>query len=328
MRRRPQLFDNYGSLTQDRPQRRVNPSMDYAAAKLRPLSPGATQLGLIFLLLLAAAVAWGVTGDRMAGMDAGPGTPLGSLGFYVTVWVVMMAAMMLPSIIPMVLGQARLEARRRERGEPIAGTTAAFVAGYLLTWAAAGLIFYALFELGRSLDIGAFAWDRGGPYLAGGVLFGAAVYQLTPLKDTCLRKCRHPMVFLTQAWRPGRLGALRMGIEHGGWCLGCCWALMAALFALGVMSLGWMAVIAALIAAEKLVPRGAAANRGIALFLVLLGLAIASTPESVPGLTLPDSPKATRAMDAMGMEMEAGPGASGMGHEDSMEGGTAGDPEP
>jgi hypothetical protein len=109
-------------------------------------------------------------------------------------------------------------------------------------------------------------------------------------------------MFLLTAWRPGRTGALRMGIEHGGWCVGCCWMLMAALFALGVMSLGWMAFIAALIAIEKLVPWRVAANRGIAVLLAVLGLGVAFAPESVPGLTLPDSPEAMRAMQSMGMD--------------------------
>src|SRR6266550_7419004 len=98
-------------------------------------------------------------------------------------------------------------------------------------------------------------------------------------------------MFLMQHWRPGRLGAMRMGVIHGGWCVGCCWALMAALFALGVMSLGWMAFIAALIAIEKLLPWRALANRGIAILLLVLGLAVAFTPASVPGLTLPSGGK-------------------------------------
>ena len=144
------------------------------------------------------------------------------------------------------------------------------------------------------------------------MIVGAAVYQLTPLKDVCLRHCRNPFMFIMQHWRPGRLGALRMGVLHGGWCVGCCWMLMAALFALGVMSLGWMAFIAALIAVEKLLPWKALANRGVAVLLLVLGLAVAFTPEDVPGLTLPDSPEARQAMESMGMEGESqGSGADG-----------------
>jgi predicted metal-binding membrane protein len=137
------------------------------------------------------------------------------------------------------------------------------------------------------------------------VLVAAAVYQFTPLKDACLKRCRSPLAFLLTAWRPGRLGAMRMGIEHGAWCVGCCWALMAALFALGVMSLGWMAFVAALIAVEKLLPWRVFANRGVALLLVALGIAVAFAPGRVPGLTLPGSPQAARAMQSMGMHGSA-----------------------
>ena len=121
------------------------------------------------------------------------------------------------------------------------------------------------------------------------MIVAAAVYQLTPLKDVCLRKCRNPMMFLLTRWQPGRSGALRMGMEHGAWCVGCCWALMAALFAVGVMSIGWMVLVAGLIAVEKLLPWRIAANRGIAVLLVVLGLGVAFAPEDVPGLTLPNS---------------------------------------
>src|SRR5207344_547461 len=110
-------------------------------------------------------------------------------------------------------------------------------------------------------------------YLAGGILLTAAVYQLTPLKDVCLRHCRSPLSFLMTYWRPGRLGALRMGVIHGGWCVGCCWALMAALFALGVMSIGWMALIAGLIALEKLLPWKVIPSGATAAVLIVLGVA-------------------------------------------------------
>jgi predicted metal-binding membrane protein len=261
------------------------------------------RLGLLGLLFLLALVAWLAVDERMQGMDAGPGTDLGAFGFYLTTWVVMMSAMMFPSIAPMVLMYARMEAGRRERGRSATfGATAVFVGGYLVAWTVAGLTGYAIFELSRSLSIDAFSWDRGGPYLAGGVLIAAAVYQLTPLKDACLKRCRSPLTFLLTAWRPGRLGAMRMGIEHGGWCVGCCWALMAALFALGVMSIGWMAFIAAVLGVVLVVPWEAYANRGIALLLVVLGIAVAFVPGRVPGLTLPGSPQAAEAMQAMGMD--------------------------
>jgi predicted metal-binding membrane protein len=276
--------------------------MESATLRRVPPLSLAVQLGLIFGLVLLAAVAWAVTGDRMDGMDAGPGTDLGGLGFWVTAWVVMMAAMMFPSIAPMVVMHARIEDGNRDRGRTAeAGTTALFVGGYLLTWAAAGLIGYAIIEGVRALEIGFLAWDSGGPYIAGAVIVAAGIYQLTPLKDVCLRRCRSPMAFLLTAWRPGRIGALQMGVEHGAWCVGCCWGLMAALFALGVMSIGWMVLVAALIAIEKLLPWKAVANRGIALLLIVLGIGVAFFADDVPGLTLPDSPEAQAAMENMGM---------------------------
>src|ERR671925_1475499 len=274
--------------------------MESATIRRAPPLPGLIQLGLIGLLLILAAIAWAVTSDQMSGMDAGPGTDPGTLGFFLGVWVVMMAAMMFPSIAPMVVMHVRIQEGRRQRGQPVAaGATALFVAGYLVTWTAAGLVGYSLFQLGDAVTGDVFAWDNGGPYLAGGIIVAAAIYQLTPLKDVCLRHCRSPFMFLMQHWRPDRLGALRMGLIHGGWCVGCCWMLMAALFAVGVMSVGWMVFIAALIAIEKLLPWKAAANRGIAILLLTLGLGVAFVPERVPGLTLPDSPEAAQAMEAM-----------------------------
>jgi predicted metal-binding membrane protein len=293
--------------------------MESATLRRPPALPEVLRFSLLGLLVLLALVGWAVTDERMHGMDAGPGTDLGALGFFLTTWVVMMSAMMFPSIAPMVLMYARMEAGRREQGKSApAGATAVFVGGYLITWAAAGLAGYAIFNLARSLSIDAFSWDRGGPYLAGGVLIVASAYQLTPLKDACLRKCRNPLMYLLTSWRPGRLGALRMGIEHGAWCVGCCWALMAALFALGVMSIGWMAFIAALIAIEKLLPWRALANRGVALLLVALGIAVAFAPDRVPGLTLPGSPQAARAMQSMGMD--GGAMDDRMGNGDAVQG--------
>ena len=129
-----------------------------------------------------------------------------------------------------------------------------FAASYLLVWGAAGLLAYGLFRLGRSALGADLAWSSAGRWVAGGVLAFAAVYELTPLKNVCLAKCRSPLGFLLGSWRDGNRGAVEMGARHAGWCLGCCWGLMAALFALGVMSVTWMALVAALIALEKTLP--------------------------------------------------------------------------
>jgi predicted metal-binding membrane protein len=248
------------------------------------------QLGLVALLLGLAVVAWLVTDNRMGGMDSTPGMDLGGLGFYVTVWVTMMAAMMFPSVAPTVLMYDRLRAGHRARGKGAApDATALFVAGYLCVWTGAGLTAYGLFELVRALDPAFLAWNEAGRYLTGGVIVAAAAYQLTPLKRACLAKCRSPMMFLAERWRHGRRGGLELGLRHGAWCLGCCWALMAALFAVGVMSLGWMALIAAFIAGEKLLPWPAVARRTVAVLLLALGLGVALVPGDVPGFAAPDA---------------------------------------
>jgi predicted metal-binding membrane protein len=239
-------------------------------------------------LIAVAGFAWLLTGERMAGMDMGPGTDPGSLAFYVPVWVGMMAAMMLPSAVPMVAAHSTVQQRRRALGRnPTRGASLAFASGYLLIWTAFGVVAYALFELVRSLDVEALSWSRDGPYVAGAVIAAAAIYQLSPLKDACLAKCRSPLAFVVGSWRDGRLGATRMGVEHGAWCVGCCWGLMLTLFALGVMSLTWTVAIAVLIAAEKLLPWPTLANRGVALLLILLAVGVALAPEHVPGLTIP-----------------------------------------
>jgi predicted metal-binding membrane protein len=270
-----------------------------ASARLRqtPPLPGVIQIVLIAALLAVAAVCWAVTGDRMDGMDAGPGTELGGVGWFVGVWVTMMAAMMLPSLAPMVLGHARIE--RAEGGATAMATTVAFVVGYVLVWACVGLLGYALIEGVRGLDIGFLAWDEAGPYVAGAVIVAAGAYQLTALKNVCLTHCRTPRMLL-EHWRTGLTGALEMGIDHGRYCVGCSWAMIAALFALGVMSIGWMAFVAALIAIEKLLPWRTVANRSIAVVLVVLGLAVAFIPEDVPGLTIPGS---SDSMGTMQMQM-------------------------
>ncbi len=263
--------------------------------------PTARFQGAILTSLLGLAViAWLLTHERMLGMDAGPGTDPGSLGFYLVSWVVMMSAMMFPSIVPMVLTFGFVQRRQHDRGSiEHAVFSWVFVGGYLLTWTAFGLLAYGLYVGVRSLSIPELSWHRGGPYLAGGVLLAAAVYQLTPIKDACLRRCRSPLDFVLTHWRDGPAGALRMGIVHGAWCIGCCWGLMAALFALGVMSLTWMLAIAGLITIEKLLPWRKLANRLVAITLVVLALGVSFAPRHVPGLTLPDSSQAKAAMHPM-----------------------------
>jgi len=239
--------------------------------------PGRADLRPVVGALVLAAGAWALTADRMTGMDAGPGTELGGLGWFAVTWLVMTAAMMLPALTPMVVAYNR--PARSATG------SVAFGAGYLVAWLAAGLVAYGVFEAVRALDLGFVAWDDGGRYVAAAVVIAAGLYQLTSRKDAFLRACRGRWTFVARHWHAGPLGALRMGLAHGSDCVGASWALMAALFALGVMSLTWMAVVAVLIAAERLLPDPT--RWAVAIVLVALGTAVAMAPGDVPGLTVP-----------------------------------------
>jgi predicted metal-binding membrane protein len=237
----------------------------------------------------------------MQGMDAGPGTDLGSFGWFAGVWAVMMAAMMLPSLVPMAGAYA---AKARGGSADVTPQslllTTLFTAGYLLAWVLVGLVAWLGFEGVRSLDLSFLGWDGGGHYVAGGVIAGAALYELTPLKQTCLRHCRDRELMVAD-WREGSAGALRMGVDQGAYCVGSSWALMAALFALGVMSITWMVVIAALIVIQKLLPWRERAEAVTVVVLLALAIGVAFFPDQVPGLTVPDSMAATNAMDSMSM---------------------------
>jgi predicted metal-binding membrane protein len=245
----------------------------YAAAR--------TRLGIIALLFALAGAAWWWTADQMQGMDNGPWSGLGTLGWFVAVWVVMMAAMMFPSVAPTVALYSRMT-RQRSPLSPLLFTT-----GYLAVWGCVGVFAYAIAAAGGRVAGGVLAWDRAGRWVAAATLILAAVYELTPLKDVCLGKCRSPLGFLLGSWRAGRLGALQMGAKNGAWCVGCCWALMASLFALGIMSLVWMAFIAALIAVEKTLPWRRIATYGTAATLLVLGVLLLVVPDAIPALTTP-----------------------------------------
>lgn len=164
-----------------------------------------------------------------------------------------------------------------------------FAFGYLLTWVGAGLTAFAIGTALNSISGGLFAWARAGRWAAGATLVAAAVCELTPLKDVCLGKCRSPLGALLGSWRDGWSGALNMGARNGAWCVGCCWALMASLFALGIMSVVWMAVVAGLIAFEKTIPWRRIASSGTAAVLVVIGVLLLAAPTAVPGLTVPGS---------------------------------------
>lgn len=251
----------------------TGPSAAFAAVRVR--------LGLVGLLFALAGVGWWWTVREMDGMDNGPWTALGSFGWFTGVWTVMMAAMMLPSIAPTVALYARMT-RTRTPYAPLA-----FTAGYLLVWGAAGVVAFLLAAGAGGLGGDVLQWDRAGRPLAAATVLAAAAYELTPLKDVCLGKCRSPLGFLLGAWRDGRAGGLRMGARNAAWCVGCCWALMAALFALGVMSVLWMALVAGLVALEKTLPWRRAATYATAVVLLALGVLLLAAPGALPGLTQP-----------------------------------------
>jgi predicted metal-binding membrane protein len=242
--------------------------MESAALRsTRPL-PRPVPAGLAAAFLALAAGAWLLTADRMAGMDAGPGTALGGLGWFAVSWLVMTAAMMLPSLVPAALAAARAGGR----------TVAPFVMGYLAAWTAAGVVAYGAFDAVRALDPAFLGWDRAGRYVAAGVILLAAGYQLTAAKADCLDRCR----------TPARLArAVGGGLRHGAACVGCCAGLMAALFALGAMSLTWMLAVAGLVAVERLLPWRAPAVYAVAAALAVLAIWMAVAPADLPGLTIP-----------------------------------------
>jgi predicted metal-binding membrane protein len=249
------------------------------AAAWPPRRIAREQAALAGVLVALAVVSWWITDRRMEGAT-GPTTDLGGLGFYSGVWVVMMAAMMFPSVWPIVGMYDRIRA-----GRDVAGAgTGLVVTGYLAAWTAVGLLAFGAIRLAVAALGDFLPWDGAGRWAAAVVVFGAAVYQRTPLKNACLTRCRGPLMFVMENWRPGMYGAFRLGAVHGAWCVGCCWALMAALFALGLMSIGWMAFIAALIALEKLWPSRAVANWSVAVALVIVGVALLIDPSALPGI--------------------------------------------
>jgi predicted metal-binding membrane protein len=196
-----------------------------------------------------------------------------SLPLFVTMWVVMMVAMMFPAVSPVVLVFDRW---RRSRQRSVA-TTIAFVAGYLIIWGVVGVfVFAAIVALDLQIDSSSTTAFRVG----GAVLVAAGIYQLTPLKRVCLKQCRSPLSLIMQHAQllgEGVRGPLQVGLMHGGWCIGCCWALMAVLVALGVMHLGWMAAVAAVILAEKVLPGDRVTSKIIGGVLLAAGAVVAVT---------------------------------------------------
>lgn len=207
--------------------------------------------GVASALIGVSLVAWAIVVRQTRGMDMGPTADLGGIVWYTGLWVAMTAAMMLPATTPAVLLVDRLSH----------SATPFFLTGYLVAWTAYGLAAYSLAR--GAVAIGLTHWQLTGPLIA-----AAGLYGLTPLKRTCLRRCRNPLAFLM---RHSSHGPLRTGVFHGAYCVGCCAGLMVVLFAVGMMSVAWMVVVAALVTAEKVAPFGERLVTPIAIALITVG---------------------------------------------------------
>jgi predicted metal-binding membrane protein len=235
---------------------------------------------VIAALVFVAGLAWAYT-LAGAGMPHGvggaltasmPWSPLHAALVFL-MWWIMMVAMMVPSAAPMVLLFAAID-RKRQAGRTPFGPTWVFLGGYLAAWGGFSLAAtLAQWALERSALLSPMM-SSASPVFAAGLLVAAGLYQLTPLKRACLRHCRNPIMFLTARWRPGAAGAARMGLDHGAYCVGCCWFLMALLFVGGVMNVVWIAVIAAYVLIEKLVARDRWLSRAVGLALVAWGAVV------------------------------------------------------
>jgi predicted metal-binding membrane protein len=239
--------------------------------------------GLALLVLLAWA--WLLAG---AGMDALMGSmpgmgemPMSEMpgmrlswsastwALLLAMWWVMMIAMMTPSAAPTILLYARVQRTASPETAGGVAPTMVFAAGYLLVWGVFSLLAVgAQFALDRAGLLNAELMRSQHRALSAGLLLLAGVYQLSPLKNACLSKCRSPAAFLSSHWRPGVAGALRLGALHGAWCVGCCWLLMALLFVFGVMNMAWVAALAVLVMAEKLLPRGEWVGRTVGMLFL------------------------------------------------------------
>ncbi|MFL5256575.1 MAG: DUF2182 domain-containing protein [Rhodopila sp.] len=268
----------------------------------------AVQRNVIFGLLLGlAAAAWALLVWQATGTDMDMATPTMGMRapLFLTVWAVMMVAMMFPTAAPMILTFHKVQASKRARGEAFVSTWV-FVAAYLLVWTLSGVAAYAGALATEEVAARTGLSPATAARIGGAVLVVAGAYQLTPLKDLCLAKCRTPIGFIMTSWRDGAVGALRMGLLHGGYCLGCCWLLFVVLFPLGIMNIPAMAVITLIVFAEKTLRRGRLIARGTAAALVVYGTVVMVAPRALPtfmergGMVMP-TPAVSMDMQNMSM---------------------------
>jgi predicted metal-binding membrane protein len=250
-------------------------------------SPAARRRLLVAGVLGALAVgAWLASLARMESMDMGSRFSVGSLGFFVVLWVLMMAAMMFPSVWPAVSMYGLVV---RQRAVPAARSlvsSTAFVSGYLAAWTAFGIVAFGVLAVARAAGLDSLSDSELARYGVAPAAFAAAAYQVVPVKRVCLEHCRGPLSFFLRHWRDGIRGAATMGLRHGAFCVGCCWLLMLVLLAIGVMSVTWMVIVSIAIALEKLTPQRWArlASTGLAAGLVALAVVALARPSWLPGV--------------------------------------------
>jgi predicted metal-binding membrane protein len=251
------------------------------------------QLAVLAILAVLTVVAWALTLAQMQGMAAMAGQPgMGGMAMgaaagpepgvrlilYLGMWMAMMAAMMLPAAAPMILMFGTVYRTKRERGGAFVPTWV-FVAGYLAVWAGFGACAWAVNDVGHNLAGVYPVLGELGTRVAAVAMIAAGLYQLTPLKQRCLAHCRSPLSFVMHQWRPGVGGAWRMGVDHGVYCVGCCWVLFLLLVVVGLSSLPWMGLITIIVCAEKLLPYGRPVTLAVAGLLFALGLLALARPD-------------------------------------------------
>ncbi|MCG6951188.1 MAG: DUF2182 domain-containing protein [Betaproteobacteria bacterium] len=244
-----------------------------AALKRDRLTVGGA-LAVLTLLAWGYTIYLGQAMDMSGGDMAMPQMQAWSPGMFVfmfVMWAVMMVAMMLPSAAPMILTFAAVQRRRQAQGGAFV-PTGVFIAGYLIVWSAFSLIATsAQYGLERAALVSPMM-GKAAPWLGAVLLIAAGLFQFAPLKNVCLDKCRTPLGFIMTEWRDGTRGALIMGLRHGAFCAGCCWALMALLFVGGVMNLLWVAFLALFVLIEKVVPAGGWLGRAGGVLLIAWGV--------------------------------------------------------
>ena len=241
-------------------------------------------------MALLSVIAWAVTvyyshsmnsqmSMQMPDMEQQPLIVEASI--FLGMWIVMMVAMMFPAVAPMVIIFSNLHQNRKAKNKGFIPTWV-FVAGYLLVWTSFGVLAYFIDLIIGHLDMSFPNLHKYSSLIGGAALIAAGLYQLTPLKNVCLTHCRSPLHFIMHRWREGYLGALIMGMDHGAYCLGCCWGLMLVLFVVGIMNIAWMGILALVIFIEKISKHGVVISKVMGGLLILLGLVMAIRPGIIP----------------------------------------------